>query len=70
MTILGELLKALLDWITGFITKKAKEDTHAKDATPVPSHIRERFDARVREHEGGIRGHKRRPPPRRSRRKR
>ena len=50
--MLAQIVRAILEWLTGLW----REDKKASDAPSVPSHIRERFDERVRKHPGGLRG--------------
>ena len=48
--MLKAIISAVIEWLAGFLGKEIKKDTHAKDAPKIPSHIRERFDDRLREH--------------------
>lgn len=44
MNFLVGILTTILKWIGGFILNEAKKPTKAKDSTPIPHHIRERWD--------------------------
>ena len=52
--MIGSIIKAILEWITGLIRHEVKADTKADDSPDVPAHVRERFDERMRKHEGAF----------------
>jgi len=57
--MIGSIIKAILEWLTGLIRHEVKADTKADDSPDVPSHIRERFRDRLRKHKGAFRELKR-----------
>ena len=46
MNFLLGILTAIFKWAGSFIINEAKKPTKAKDSTPIPYHIRERWDDR------------------------
>ena len=53
--MIGQIVKAILEWITGLFRHEIKADTKGQDSPEIPSHLRERFNDRVRKHQGGVR---------------
>jgi len=53
--VIGSIVKAILEWLTGLFKSEIKADTKAGDSPDVPAHLRERFDDRVRKHPGAFR---------------
>tara|TARA_Y100001963_G_C6670388_1_gene394827 strand:- start:692 stop:871 length:180 start_codon:yes stop_codon:yes gene_type:complete len=53
--VIGQIIKAILEWITGMFRHEIKADDTAQDSSDVPAHIRERFYGRLRKHKGAIR---------------
>ena len=52
--MLGGIIKALLEWLTGLFRHELKADKTASDGEEIPAHIRERLANRLRKHPGSF----------------
>lgn len=53
--MIGQIAKAILEWLTGLFKSEINAETKAADSPDVPDDLRERFDDRLRKHEGTFR---------------